>query len=478
MKKNLSFFLSRYQSLIKVLKETSIYSIGGIFSKGLSVISGVFYTHLILPEDMGAYGYIMVITSVLSAFIILGGDNAYARYFFEAKSHKEKKVLTSTWFLFLFVWSILIVLIPLCFIDTVADWIFQSTKYNLLIIAGLVLMPIKLLTVLFNQALRNDFRIKAFVICNIATAIFSIIGSLLGLIVFELGVAAIYLGIIVAELIMICPRIYLNRKLLGLHFKIPLLKALLKFGVPFVPASLAVWVFSSADRIMIENFLDLDAVGIYTVALSMSSVLLVATDAFGEAWSPNAVKVYEEDPSKARALYQQMFKVILLLGGAVVLLGALIGYEVVYLLFSKQYSESFYPAMILLAGIAFKMTIQITAISIGLNKKTHFIMLTTMFVAVLNIGFNYIMIPSYGVIGAAVATMLSHLFVTVIYGLISQRLFPIHYPLKWMVIFLGVILLSLYLMTIPVLVRTFIFAVVLIIGIVIKLFYKREGYIL
>jgi O-antigen/teichoic acid export membrane protein len=471
-------FLSRYQSLIKVLKETSIYSIGGIFAKGLSVISGVFYTHLILPEDMGAYGYIMVITSVLSAFIILGGDNAYARYFFEAKSDKEKKVLTSTWFLFLFLWSIVIILLPLCFIDTIADWIFQSTKYNILIIAGLLLMPIKLMTVLFNQALRNTFRIKAFVICNIVTAVFSIVFSLLGLIVFDFGVASIYLGIIVAELIMIWPRIYLNRKLLGLYFKLSLLKELLKFGVPFVPASLAVWVFSSADRIMIEHFLNLEAVGIYTVALSMSSVLLVATDAFGEAWSPNAVKAYEEDQNKAKSLYQQMFKVILLIGGVVVLLGALIGYELVYLLFSKQYSASFYPAMILLAGIAFKMTIQITASGIGLKKKTHYIMMTTMLIAVLNIGFNYMMIPIYGVIGAAIATMLSHLFVTVIYGLISQRLFPINYPLKWMGIFLGGILLSLYLMTIPVLVRTFIFALALIIGISVKLFYKREDEVL
>ena len=94
--------------MIAILKDTSIYAIGDVLTKGIGFFAIIFYTHFITQSDMGVYGYIMVIVSFATTFFILG---AYARY----KDEHKRKVLTTTLFLFLFLWMLVVLLVPIVF---------------------------------------------------------------------------------------------------------------------------------------------------------------------------------------------------------------------------------------------------------------------------------------------------------------------------------------------------------------------------
>lgn len=420
--------------MIAILKDTSIYAIGDMLTKGIGFFAIIFYTHFITQSDMGVYGYIMVIVSFATAFFILGADNAYARYFFEYKDEHKRKVLTTTLFVFLFFWMLVILVVPIVFSKELSYLFLDTYDYALAFLFALVSLPFKLLASMSNQVLRNQFKTKQFVIYNFITAVVTVSTSITLLKFTDLGVASIFLGLIIGDVFVLPLRFLAIKELFIKEVDFSILKSILAYGVPFLPASIAYWIFSSADRIMLESMSSIESVGIYTVAVSLGAVMSLVASAIGQAWSPHAVKAYEEDKEKAKILYVRFLKVLIAVALFLVFCASMLGQEIISLIFPPEYMTVFYPMMLLLIGIGFQITVQVTATGISLAKKTFYFIYITLFVAVVNIALNYILIPIYSEIGASFATMISYLLLTLIYSIISQKFFELNYDYKYIIL--------------------------------------------
>ncbi len=419
--------------MLAIIKDTSIYTIGDVFTKGIGFFAIVFYTHFLSQDEMGVYGYILVIISFFSAFLILGADNAYARYFFEYKSKKEKQLLTTTLFIFFSIWTVVALILPLIFVDDISFFLLDTKKHSLVFFLAFLSLPLKLISSLSNQALRNQFKTKQFIIYNFFTAFVTIVGAIFLLKFTSLGIGSIFLGMIIADILVLPFRIYAIKDLFVLSVDFSLLKKILAYGVPFLPATIAYWIFSSADRVMLESMSGLDSVGIYTVAVTLGGIMSILASAIGQAWSPHAVKTYEDDKESARKLYKRFLNVLITLVLFVLFCASMLGKEIIIFLFPEEYKSAFYPMLLLLIGIGFKITGQVTAAGIGLAKKTIYLVYITFFVAIVNIILNYLLIPLYSEIGASIATMFSFLLLTVLYSFTSQKLFKIEYDKRYIV---------------------------------------------
>ncbi len=425
--------------MYKILKDTSIYAIGDLLTKGIGFLAIIFYTHFITQSEMGVYGYIMIIVSFATTFLILGADNAYARYFFEYKEQKQKQILTTTLFVFLTFWMIFMLIIPLVFSSKIAILFLDTDEYASAFFFALLSLPLKLISSMSNQALRNQFKTKQFIVYNFFTALVTV-GSAIVLLQFSpFGIASIFIGMIIGDIVVLPFRLYAIKELFIKEVDFGILKSILVYGVPLLPASIAYWVFSSVDRVMLEFMSSLESVGIYTVAVSLSVVMSLVAGAIGQAWGPHAVKTYEEDKEQARVLYVRFLKVLIGVALFLVFCAAMLGQEIISLIFPAEYTTVFYPMILLLIGIGFQITVQVTAIGIYLAKKTIYLAYITLFVAVVNIVLNYILIPLYAEVGASVATMISYLLLTLIYSIVSQRLFRLDYDFRYILIAFGLI---------------------------------------
>jgi O-antigen/teichoic acid export membrane protein len=191
--------------------------------------------------------------------------------------------------------------------------------------------------------------------------------------------------------------------------------------------------------------------------------------AVSQAWSPHAIKIYEEDKEKARFLYMQFLKIIITISLFLIFCAAMIGRELINFIFPAEYQKVFYPMLLLLTGIGFQITTQVTGIGISLAKKTIYFVYITLFIAIVNIGLNYILIPIYKEVGASFATMISYLLLTFIYTIVSQKLFRLNYDFKF--IFVVFILLAVvFLFSF----MDIIFRIVLLFNVFICLYLKKE----
>ena len=137
--------------------------------------------------------------------------------------------------------------------------------------------------------------------------------------------------------------------------------------------------------------------------------------------------------------------------------------------FPYDYEKAFYPFLILMASLGFQATTQVTAIGISLSKKTMYFLYVSFFVAFVNVFLNFALIPYYGVYGAAFATAISYLLLTLIYAMISQRLFFLNYDYGIILIFC-ILLLIVFCISF----LSFLYKIVVFCFIVIMVYAKRE----
>lgn len=413
-----------------ILKDTSIYAIGDLLTKGIGFLAILFYAHFLSQSEIGTYGYILVMVGFVHTFLILGADNAYARYFFEFKSHHERQLLTTTLFVWFGVWFVTAIILPVLYSEQISKLLLKTDSYSFTFMMAFLSLPLKLFSSMSNQALRNEFKTKQFVIYNFWTALITLISVLLLLNYSPYGVSSIFIGMMIGDIIILPFRFYAIKDLWIAQVDFSIITKILSYGIPFVPASVAYWIFSSADRIMLEQMIGLNSVGVYTVAVSLSVVMSLVAGAIGQAWSPHAVKAYEENPEEAKILYIRFFNVLIAVALFIIMCASLIGKEIIELFFPPSYNHVFYPLLFLLIGIGFQITTQITAVGISLAKKTIYFVYITFFVAVVNIGLNYLLITDLKSTGAAIATAISYMLLTYIYAFISQNIFQLQYNKK------------------------------------------------
>ncbi len=324
-------------------------------------------------------------------------------------------------------------------------FLIRDTGHITTFLFAVLTLPLRVVSTLIDQVFRNQFQIKKYIFFNLTTITLNILFSLL-FIFFDFRVTSLFLGILVSDLILFPVRFLFIRKMILLSIELNILKKVLQYGVPFVPASIAYWIFSSIDRIMLERLVDLRSVGIYTIASSFSSIMNIIANAVGQAWSPHAINEYEKDRNKAKIIYLRFLKLLIIFSLLALFIFVSFGKKLISILFPPDYISSFYPALFLMIGIMFQMTNQVTAIGISLYKKTILFFYITWFIAIVNIILNYLLIPHFKEVGASIATALSYLILTLIYGLVSQKFYKLPYNTKefniFTVILVSIIMIS------------------------------------
>ncbi len=426
----------------KLFSDLAVYSSGSLLIKGMSIISAPIFTRLFDPAQYGAWSFINVMVAFLTGILILGGDNAYTRFFFKCQSEEEKQTLSATWFSFLALWSVIVLAAVLPFAGNLAEWLLGDDRYRAAMVIGLLSSAPAMMNLILSQALRNRFRAGAFTFLNVLTAALILTLSVIFVTVFELGVAGALLGAAVASVLMIPVRLWYIRDLLRWSFSLAFLKKLIAFGLPLVPMNVAFWLLSNADRMMLARLASLDQVGLYSIAAAMTAVLMLLQTAVGQSWMPHAVKVYEEDSSYAAQVFKRTMVYLLAASGLVVTGFVALAQEVIFVLVPPVYYGAFAAVPFLAAGFLFFTTAQVSAVGIMVKNKTVYIMLACWFVALANIGFNALLIPPFGIAGAGAATGMAYILFALSYYLISARLWPVDFPLKVMAALLAVPLVS------------------------------------
>jgi O-antigen/teichoic acid export membrane protein len=406
-------------------RHSAVYGLGGVVSRVLAVFLLPLYTRYLDREDLGAVGLVVALSAVLVTILRLGISSAFFRYYFDSKdpAHRLLVVRTSFWFTMASATAGLAAGVLLA--EPVADLLGLDDAS--LVRAGFVgiwaQMNYEQLTALF----RAEERSTAFVAASLANVAITIGATVLLVVVWEQGALGVIVGNFTGTLAVYLALIAVHRAQLGLQFSRPLLREMNRFGIPLVPAALGLIAVNFSDRFFLVHLADLEEVGLYEIGVRIASAMVLLLTAFRMAWPAFAYSI--EDDGEAKRTYAFVLTYLVVVASWLALALGLLAPWLVRLLTTPEFHEgSRVVAPLAFGGMAYAAYI-VMAIGVGRAKRTQFNWAITGLAAVVNVVLNLILIPPYGMMGAAVATVAAYGTMFVAMTWYAQRVFPT--PYQW-----------------------------------------------
>jgi O-antigen/teichoic acid export membrane protein len=208
----------------------------------------------------------------------------------------------------------------------------------------------------------------------------------------------------------------------------PVLKGMLQYGMPLVPAAMAMSLLNLSDRYFLKHFSTLEEVGLYSMGYKFGIAMAIAVGAFQQAWAVAMFRIAKEEDAKV--IFSRLFTVFLSILGILGLGLSLFSKEVLMIFSTPPYYASHRVIPLVLSSYFFLGVYYYTAIGINLRKKTYYQTLVVMGAAILNLGLNYWLIPPYGMMGAAVATLVSFAAMGICAMILSLQLYYVGYEYR------------------------------------------------
>lgn len=385
-------------------KNTLLVFVGNVGAKLIGLFMLPFYTNWLSVEDYGLTDIINVYVTFLANIV----SCCIAESIFIFPKGQEKtiqKEYLSSGITFLFLCILLTAIIFGCINYLSNKYYFHNSfTNNIWWIYGMLVTT--LIQQLFQQFTRSIDKMKVYsstgVVLTISTALLSF------LLIPRYGVIGYILAIIISNAISAFYSFILSKgySYLSLkNIKKERCIEMLKYSVPLIPNGIMWWLVSSLNRPIMETCLGMHSIGILAVANKFPGILSMLFLVFANSWQISVLEEYKKpDFSK---FYNKVFRVSIFI--LFILLGCitLCSKTLVELFSAEEYSEAAKYIPLLTLGMVFSSISGFTGSVFSAERKSKYYFYSSIWGALSAILANSILIPSLGIMGAALSVAVS-----------------------------------------------------------------------
>jgi O-antigen/teichoic acid export membrane protein len=400
------------------------YTASSVISKLIAVALLPLYTAYLTPADYGAAE--VLITAVIAASIVirLGIIEALLRFYYEAGEDPDEVVRTSFASLFWTTTAGLALALP--FAGPVSELLLDRSEPGLVRIAifGLwVFTMYEFLLALF----RLDERAKAFFAFTVTNVLVTIPVTVWLVVAEDEGARGLLLGQYATGAAFLALLLVAQRRRIGLLPDWGLLRRLIRFGLPTMPAELSLYSLNFIDRVLVVRLVGLADAGLYSLSVKFAQAVNVLVKGFQLAWPPLAYSIRDDD--EARRAYAVIVTWFVSVTAFVVAGMWLLSRWIVRALAAPEFFGSYETIGLVSTGVMLYALYLVLVVVLGRTGRTEYNFPATAAGTVANIGLNLLLLPSMGIAGAGVSLVASYAVVLVLMYVFTQRLFPV--PYEW-----------------------------------------------
>ncbi|HZU30937.1 MAG TPA: oligosaccharide flippase family protein [Candidatus Angelobacter sp.] len=412
-------------------RHSSHYMGGRIAVMLLGFISFPVFTRVFSVAEYGSMNLITNIVLLLTVLSKFGFQHAVQRYYPESASSNDPNTLRHYYSTLFYGTALIALVLSLLFIASLfvgtARFLGVTATGTLLLACTLVmirslrsmqmnLMQMENKTRLFNGM---DILQKAATIGLICALLFfwqkTVFAFFLGLVIVE--------GIILLQYLPVLSR----RKLLSLSmFDSSFFRAAVAFSFPLMAAEISWVVLDSGDRFFIQHYLGAQFLGYYAAAYGIAIYLQdVIMAPLQLALFPICMKVWNSEGKKAtQDFLSRSLDHFMLAAVPVVCIAIVTSRDVIVLLASKKFQQAHSLLPYLVIGLVLSAVTIYFRPGLLIHKRASKIAAATFYASVLNVALNIFLLPRIGLLGAAIATMVSYAGIVVFLAYQSLRVLP------------------------------------------------------
>lgn len=427
----------------------------GVIISYINLIIGsiipLLYTPIMLrilgQAEYGLYSLAHSAVAYLS-LLSFGFGNTILRYSSKYRAEGNKTAEENLFGFFIVLYSFMAILVILCglYIANEVEFIFHKG----LTVSELVKMKSLVLIMAFNSALSFPLSVFTSIISahekyffrKIVDMIFTIAAPVANLVALYLGFASVGMALASTfmQFIMLPINIYYCVKIINIHpkfSKLPkkLIKEMINVSMFHFLASIVDMMFWSTDKVILGMLASSTAVAIYNVGSTFNNMVMNLSTSISGVLAPRitGMVVKNASPSEWTKIFIKVGRIQFVIIGLVVSGFTVFGQTFVQLWVGEEYRLAYWVAILTMFPLCIPL-IQNTGLSIVVAQNKHrFRSIVYLIIAIANIISTYLLVPYFGVIGAALCSCISYLIGQgLVMNIYYYKVTGINIPLFWL----------------------------------------------
>jgi O-antigen/teichoic acid export membrane protein len=414
-----------FNQLLRLSKHSMIYGLGATVSQIIGFFLLPVYTRYLTPSDYGILEIFTTTQGILSIIFVMGLGTSLFMVYYNCEEVNRKNII-STALIFLTFFTLLFTFFLIKISGECSQVFFHSTQYAFY-------FQVVFLTLFFDTAIGTALSVfrakeepKKYALISIIRILLVIVLNMYYVVILKKGV----LGILESSLVtagllyfLLIPSIIKNS---GLKFSVIYLKEMISFGLPLVPASLGSLILTASDRYFLYYLSTSQELGLYSLGYKFGMVIQgLIVGPFSLAWGPFFWSIAKQNNCKE--IYSSVLTYFVLLTMSAVLCLSIFSKDLLRIMTTPLFHEAYKVIPIIALSYLLYGCYFILSTGFNLAKKTKYSPIIVGITATINLGLNYLLIPSYGMFGAAVATLVSYIILCINSFILSRNYYHIKY---------------------------------------------------
>lgn len=406
--------LKKYESLSAPVKASLWYTVCSIVNKGMALLSTPIFTRVMSEEQ---YGQFSIFQSWVSILIIFTSLNIFLSGYQRGLILFEDDVdsFTSSQ-----LGLIITITIGFCVVYLIAPSFWSnffelSPVLMLAMFAELFFMPA---TELWSEKQRFDYKYKKYVALTIVMTAFSLGGGVIAVNstsyktearIYTDMMAKSLAGLSLLVLLFCRGKKFYNKKYWNYA---------LGFNIPLIPHYLSNYVLNQSDRLMIGRMIGKAQTAYYSVAYTISSVMMLVMTAINNSLTPY---IYKSIATKKTSNIKKVANGLVVLIACLCICVMAFAPEVIYIFAGEKYTDAIYVIPPVALSVLFIFEYSLFSTIEYYYEKTKWISTATCICAVLNLVLNFVFIRMYGYYAAGYTTLVCYVFLAYIHYLFYKK---------------------------------------------------------
>lgn len=377
-----------------------LITVGSFASRILSFLLVPLYTSILTTEEYGIADLLSTTVSLLAPIFTIIIGEAMMRFALDQDSDRNQ-IFTCGLTINILGFLLLLIFSPLLLLFEILSpyyWFFIAYYFTHCIYSA------------FSYFARGIEEVTVFTICGVINTVCVILLNIVFLLWLKIGLVGYLLAFIISSGISAIFLFFGGKMYQYLitpkQLDKELMKEMIRYSLPMVPNSVSWWVSNSSDKYILTAFAGVSVTGIYSVAYKIPTILSVLCGIFMTAWRMSAVEDFGTE--KAQHFYNDVFNKYISM--SIIISAGLITFNKVLanFLYAKDFFIAWVFVPVLVIAVMFHGMGEFFGSIYTSAKKTSMLFYSSILGAILNIILNFILIPSLGGMGAAIATLISY----------------------------------------------------------------------
>lgn len=409
-------------------RHSLIYGFGNLLNRIAGFLLLPIYTRFLTPHDYGIKELVGLSTDVIGILLATAISSAIYRFYFEYSNEKDRNEVISSGIISIGCIGLFAVFLLSFATKAMAKYILDSKELYYFFLIAFTSMWFQSLNNIGYNYLRATHQSLKFVILSSGKMILAISLNIYLVVVVKIGVLGVLISTLVTSIIMCFVLIVPLCSKIGIHFSSDKIKEMLKFGLPVIPAQLGAFIVHLSGRFFIKGYCSIADAGLYSLGYRFGALPgSFISEPFNQIWQPRRFELYKEQGSER--MFGRIFTYFLYLMIFAGLGISVLTKDVLMIIADEKFWSAYkIVPIIVLSTTIFSLQYHFD-MGILIHKKTKYFAYINFSNGIFVLLLNFILIPKYGVYGAAFATLIAFIYKVSLTYYFSSRYYRIHFEL-------------------------------------------------